>query len=136
LVYGAHLHARQRCKGSYVAHLLAVDAIVLEAGGSEDEAIAALLHDAVEDQGGAIVLRFIRERFGDEVAAIVRGCTDAEELPKPECRVRKEAYIAHIAGASPAVRLVSCPDELHNARAILSDYRIHGEETWLRFSGP
>lgn len=138
LVYATYLHAAQRRKGTqvpYVAHLLAVAAIVLEAGGTEDEAIAALLHDAVEDQGGAIVLQAIRERFGDEVAGIVRGCTDAEVFPKPEWRVRKETYLAHIATAPPSTRLVSSADKLHNARALLCDYRTHGESIWSRFNG-
>jgi GTP pyrophosphokinase len=138
LVYASYLHARQLRKGAgipYIAHLLAVAAIVLEAGGSEDEAIAALLHDAVEDQGGALVLRSIRERFGEPVADIVLGCTDADVFPKPEWRARKEAYIAHLATATPAVLLVSSADKLHNARAILADYRVHGESTWDRFHG-
>ncbi len=138
LGYARRLHAAQVCKGTaipYIAHLLAVTAIVLEHGGEEDEAIAALLHDAVEDQGGSATRTEIRRRFGEHVAAIVDGCTDAETIPKPPWRARKEAYVAHIAHASPSVRLVSGADKLHNARAILADYRQHGDELWARFTG-
>ena len=138
LVHASRLHAGQLRKGSavpYVAHLLAVTAIVLEHGGGEDEAIAALLHDAVEDQGGPATRAEIRRRFGERVAAIVDGCTDAETVPKPPWRARKEAYVAHLAHASPAVRLVSAADKLHNARAILADYRRLGDGLWERFNG-
>src|SRR5204862_2029268 len=105
----------------YVAHLLAVASLALEAGATEDEAIAALLHDAIEDQGGDVARQEIRRRFGDAVTAIVDGCTDAEEVPKPPWRARKEAYIAHVRSAPPSVRLVSSADKLHNARSILAD---------------
>ena len=138
LLYAIRLHARQRRKGTsipYAAHLLAVSAIVLEDGGDEDQAIAALLHDAVEDQGGRPVLEQIRSRFGDRVAAIVEGCTDAEVIPKPPWRERKERYVAHVRQASPDVRRVSAADKLHNARAILTDLRRHGGTLWSRFSG-
>lgn len=138
LVYARQLHAAQLRKGTavpYVAHLLAVTAIVLEHGGGEDESIAALLHDAVEDQGGASTRAEIRRRFGETVVAIVDGCTDAETIPKPPWRERKEAYIAHIAGASASVRLVSAADKLHNAGSILADYRRLGESLWGRFNG-
>ena len=97
LVYASQLHASQRRKSSdipYIAHLLAVTALVLEQGADEDEAIAALLHDAVEDQGGAPVREEIRRRFGRRVADIVDGCTDAETIPKPPWRERKESYLA------------------------------------------
>ncbi|MBI5830235.1 MAG: bifunctional (p)ppGpp synthetase/guanosine-3',5'-bis(diphosphate) 3'-pyrophosphohydrolase, partial [Chloroflexi bacterium] len=100
-----------------------------------DEAIAALLHDAVEDQGGPVVRDEIRRRFGDNVAAIVDGCTDTDATPKPPWRARKEAYIAHIRTASPSVQLVSAADKLHNARAILLDYRQMGDSLWERFHG-
>lgn len=138
LAYAARLHAAQLRKGTtvpYVAHLLAVTAIVLEHGGGEDESIAALLHDAVEDQGGASTRAKIRRRFGDTVVAIVDGCTDAETMPKPPWRERKEAYIAHIAGASASVRLVSAADKLHNARSILADHRQLRDALWGRFTG-
>jgi GTP pyrophosphokinase len=138
LVYAHRLHVGHTRKGSgipYISHLLAVTAIVLEHGGTEDEAIAALLHDAIEDQGGPATRAEIHRRFGENVRAIVDGCTDAETVPKPEWRPRKEAYIAHIRHASPSIRLVSASDKLHNARAILNDYRQHGETLWSRFNG-
>ena len=138
LVYASRLHADQVRKGSgtpYIGHLLAVAAIVLEHGGSEDEAIAALLHDAVEDQGGAPTREEIRRRFGDAVAAIVDGCTDTDQTPKPPWRQRKEAHLAHLRTASPAVRLVAAADKLHNARSVLADYREHGEAIWAHFRG-
>jgi (p)ppGpp synthase/HD superfamily hydrolase len=138
LVCAATLHTTQTRKGTsvpYVSHVLAVCAIVLEHGGNEDEAIAALLHDAVEDQGGDATRQEIIRRFGETVAAIVDGCTDAETIPKPPWEERKRAYVAHIAEASPSVRLVAAADKLHNARAILADYRQHGEALWDRFNG-
>ena len=138
LLYAARLHASQLRKGGsipYVAHLLGVASIALQYGANEDEAVAALLHDAVEDQGGAATREEIRGRFGDKVAEIVDGCTDADTLPKPPWKRRKEAYVAHIRNASASVRLVSACDKLQNARAILADYRVLGESLWRRFSG-
>ena len=138
LVFATQLHAGQTRKGTtipYISHLLAVTAIVLEHGGDEDEAIAALLHDSIEDQGGASTREEIRRRFGDRVVEIVDGCTDTDVMPKPPWRVRKEAYITHISVASAPVRLVSAADKLHNARAVLEDYRIVGEALWKRFNG-
>jgi GTP pyrophosphokinase len=138
LVYAAQLHARQLRKGSqtpYIAHLLAVTALVIENGGDEDLAIAALLHDAVEDQGGLETLETIRQSFGPAVAEVVLGCSDAVSLPKPPWRRRKEAYLAHLETAPAGVRLVSLADKLHNARAILADYHASGETVWDRFNG-
>ena len=138
LVMATQLHASQKRKGTYipyVSHLLAVSSLVLEHGGSEDQAIAALLHDAVEDQGGLPTLDKIRDHFGDVVAKIVDHCTDAYEEPKPEWRVRKEEYIASIAKKPLDAALVSCADKLHNARAILNDLRTLGDELWGRFTG-
>jgi (p)ppGpp synthase/HD superfamily hydrolase len=132
------LHKDQYRKGTripYVTHLLAVAAIVGENGGTEDEVVAALLHDAPEDQGGESTLEDIRTLFGDEVAQIVAGCTDTYEDPKPPWRNRKERYLAHLASASGSVRLVSSADKLHNARTVLSDYRTLGENLWYRFNG-
>jgi (p)ppGpp synthase/HD superfamily hydrolase len=138
LVYATRLHENQTRKGSdipYISHLMAVASIALEHGANEDEAIAALLHDAVEDQGGAPTLAEIRRRFGDGVAEIVAGCTDADVTPKPPWRARKEAYIAHIATAGDSVLLVSASDKLHNVRSILSDYHEIGDAVWSRFKG-
>ncbi len=133
LSFAARLHEQQKRKGTdipYVSHLLAVAAIVLEDGGDEDEAVAALLHDAVEDQGGKATLQVIRKRFGDRVAGIVAGYTDSDETPKPPWRERKEKYIAHLRHAPHEVLRVSVADKLHNARAILRDLRKHGERLW------
>ena len=138
LVYAADLHRDQTRKGTgvpYVTHLLAVAAIAGENGGTEDEVVAALLHDAPEDAGGEAQLAKIRARFGDTVAEIVAGCTDTYEDPKPPWRERKEEYIAHLSGAPASVRLVSAADKLHNARSVLADYRAIGEDLWGRFTG-
>ena len=138
LAYATELHEKQVRKGGhvpYVAHLLSVAGIVLEYGGDEEEAIAALLHDAVEDQGGAPIRDQIQSRFGDRVTAIVDGCTDADTQPKLPWRQRKEAFVESIPTASPSVLLVSAADKLHNARSILADYREIGEPLWDRFTG-
>jgi (p)ppGpp synthase/HD superfamily hydrolase len=138
LTFATQLHATQIRKGSgtpYIAHLLGVASIVLEYGADEDEAIAALLHDAIEDQGGAQARSEIRRRFGDRVTEIVDGCTDSDTQPKPPWRERKEAYIAHIPHASKSVRLVSAADKLYNARSILKDYQLVGDSLWERFTG-
>ena len=138
LGYASQLHAQQKRKGTevpYVAHLLAVAAIAMEHGASEEEAMAAVLHDAVEDQGGQATAAEIERRFGAAVRAIVEGCTDADVMPKPPWRARKEAYVAHLADAPPSVLLVSASDKLHNARAILADLRDLGDALWPRFSG-
>ena len=138
LLYASRLHKDQVRKGTstpYITHLLAVASIVGENGGTEDEVVAALLHDAPEDQGGEATLREIRARFGNEVADIVDGCTDTYEDPKPPWRERKERYLAHLASAPDSVRLVSSADKLHNARTVLSDYRLLGEDLWTRFNG-
>jgi (p)ppGpp synthase/HD superfamily hydrolase len=138
LAFASRLHAGQLRKGTlipYVSHLLSVAGLVLEYGGNEDEAIAALLHDAIEDQGGAATREIIRRLFGDAVTEIVNGCTDTEVSPKPPWRERKEAYVAHIREAAPSVLLVSAADKLHNARSILADLRAVGDEVWSRFKG-
>ena len=136
--YAAIAHAGQVRKGTpipYLSHLMAVASLVLEHGGDEDEAIAALLHDTVEDAGGQTRLADVRSRFGDRVAAIVEGCTDTDVTPKPPWRQRKEAYIAHLRHASASTLLVSCCDKLHNARSIVSDLHVHGAATWNKFNG-
>jgi len=116
---------------------MTVSAIVLESGGDEDQAIAALLHDAVEDQGGLPMLDTIRRLFGDRVANIVRECSDSETSDPDEklpWHGRKRAYLDHLANASHDALVVSAADKLHNARSILSDYRQIGDAVWLRFS--
>lgn len=131
-------HACQLRKGTgdpYIAHLMGVTSLVFEAGGDEDMAIAALLHDVVEDCGGMAMLREVRRRFGKRVAHIVAGCTDSYGEPKPPWRQRKQDYIDHLHSADADTRLVSAADKLHNARTILTDYRELGESIWERFQG-
>jgi (p)ppGpp synthase/HD superfamily hydrolase len=136
--FAAKKHAGQTRKAStipYLAHLMGVASLVLEFGGDEDLAIAALLHDVVEDCGGAPMLKEVRRRFGPRVAKIVDGCTDSDTYPKPPWRERKETYIRHLQGADAETRLVSAADKLNNVRSILSDYREVGESIWARFNG-
>jgi (p)ppGpp synthase/HD superfamily hydrolase len=136
--FAAEKHAGQTRKAStipYIAHLMGVASLVLEFGGDEDLAIAALLHDVVEDCGGAPMLKEVRRRFGSRVAKIVDGCTDSDTYPKPPWRERKETYILHLKTADAETRLVSAADKLNNVRSILSDYRNVGEVVWERFSG-
>jgi (p)ppGpp synthase/HD superfamily hydrolase len=138
LAYASTTHRGQERKGSgvpYVAHLLGVSSLVLEHGGDEDEAIAALLHDSVEDQGGRQRLADVTARFGERVAEIVLGCTDAVADPKPPWRDRKRAYVAHLRVAASSVRLVAAADKLYNARCIVEDYRALGDGLWSRFTG-
>jgi (p)ppGpp synthase/HD superfamily hydrolase len=133
-----HLHAGQSRKGTdipYIAHLMAVCALVLEMGGDENEAIAALLHDAVEDQGGEGTLKDIQGRFGDEVSGIVMGLTDTTQSPKPPWEERKKQYLDHLKTASAPIVRVSLADKLHNARTILLDLRVEGDRIWDRFKG-
>ena len=138
LVFAEGAHREQRRKGTaipYVAHLMAVASLVLEYGGDEDQAIAALLHDAVEDQGGAAMASEIRARFGERVAAMVLACTDADVVPKPPWRARKEAYLAHLDEVPGEALLISMADKLHNATAILTDLGTVGPAVWERFKG-
>lgn len=137
-LFAADKHARQTRKAStipYISHLMGVASLVLEFGGDEDMAIAALLHDVVEDCGGAPMLTEVRRRFGKRVAKIVDGCTDSDTNPKPPWRERKETYIRHVRRADAETRLVSAADKLNNVRSILSDYREVGETIWARFNG-
>jgi len=132
------LHRQQRRKGGevpYMAHLLQVAGLVLEFGGDEDAAIAALLHDAVEDQGGAETDVLIRQRFGDAVANVVLECSDSAGDPKPPWSVRKERFIASIPALSQTARLVSLADKVHNVRSITADYRQNGDQAWVHFKG-
>ena len=136
--FAAEKHAGQTRKASsipYIAHLMGVASVVLEFGGDEDLAIAALLHDVVEDCGGAPMLKEVRRKFGSRVAKIVDGCTDSATEPKPLWRLRKEAYIRHLRSADAETRLVSAADKLNNVRSILSDHREVGESIWDRFNG-
>ena len=138
LVYATALHAEQQRKISgepYLAHLLAVSALVMEYGGTEDEAIAALLHDAAEDQGGRATLAEIHHRFGAEVADIVESCSDTFVTPKPPWHERKEAFIARLHDATVSVQRVTAADKLHNARSIMREYRRQGEAVWQCFRG-
>jgi (p)ppGpp synthase/HD superfamily hydrolase len=141
------LHREQTRKETpvpYMAHLMAVAGIVLEANAYheldhiEDVAIGALLHDAIEDQGHQIDLERIREMFGDTVHRIVLECSDAiireEGEEKPPWRERKEAYLMAIAKKSQETLLVSCADKLHNARSILFDFDRIGDRIWDRFT--
>lgn len=137
-LFAAEKHAGQARKAStipYISHLIGVASLVLEAGGDEDLAIAALLHDVVEDCGGAPMLKEVRRRFGKRVAKVVDGCTDTDIDPKPPWRERKENYLRHLRQADRDTRLVSAADKLHNVRSILADYRDDGESIWARFNG-
>lgn len=130
------LHGDQKRKGTdipYVSHLLSVCGLVLQDGGSQTEAIAALLHDAAEDRGGEATLARIENEFGPDVARIVAECSDTFEQPKPPWRARKERYLAHLHEASVSALRVSVADKLDNARAILADYRRLGPDLWTRF---
>ena len=136
--YAAEKHDGQTRKQTavpYLSHLMAVASLVLEAGGDEDMAIAALLHDVVEDCGGMPRLREIRQQFGPRVAKIVKGCTDSFGEPKAEWIDRKKDYLREVKHADVETRLVSASDKLHNVRTILSDYRKDGNAIWARFSG-
>lgn len=138
LHYACVVHAGQVRKGTtvpYLSHLLSVTGLALEFGADEDEAIAALLHDVVEDAGGKSRAADVRQRFGDRVADIVAGCTDANTHPKPPWRERKEAYIDGLQSKLPSAAFVSCCDKLHNARSIVSDLRQHGDRVWQKFAG-
>ncbi|WP_234783658.1 HD domain-containing protein [Mycolicibacterium celeriflavum] len=137
LGFAAELHRTQTRKASdvpYIGHLLSVAGLVIEADGTETEAIAALLHDAAEDQGGDATLARIEERFGPDVAAIVEECSDTVVTPKPPWRERKQNYIAHLDKASDSAIRVSMADKLDNARAILRDLRRYGPKVWQRFN--
>ncbi len=138
-LFAHRLHARQYRKGSripYIGHLMAVSALVIDYGGDENQAIAALLHDAVEDQGGQATREQIRRRFGQTVARIVDDCTDTDQTPKPPWRTRKEQFLErltqHVADES---LLVIAADKLHNARTIVATLRVEGAATFDRFTG-
>jgi GTP pyrophosphokinase len=140
LEFAFQLHRTQLRKGTpipYFSHLMAVSSLVMEYGGDEDEAIAGLLHDAVEDQGGPATLVKINRRFGSRVAEIVSGCSDTDQKPKPPWHERKQAYLAHLETASPSILLVSCADKYHNASKILAEFHQVGMPVFDRFNaGP
>jgi (p)ppGpp synthase/HD superfamily hydrolase len=136
-VYAELKHHTQVRKGGdipYIGHLLSVAGLVINDGGSEAQAIAALLHDAVEDQGGPPTLQEIKNNFGDDVARIVDQCSDTDEEPKPPWLERKQRYIDHLAEVGDDTLLVSVADKLDNARSMLRDYHEHGPKLWERFN--
>ena len=138
LIYATQLHANQTRKVDkipYISHLMSVSALILEAGGTEDEAIAGLLHDAIEDQGGQATREEIREKFSETVVEIVDGCTETDITPKPPWKQRKIDYIENIRNGSDSVKLVSLADKLHNARSLLVGYRNKGDKLWDYFNG-
>ncbi|HVN07907.1 MAG TPA: HD domain-containing protein [Patescibacteria group bacterium] len=137
-LYAHEAHRDQKRKKTnrpYISHLMGVASLVLQYGGDEDQAIAALLHDVVEDCGGAPRLAEIREKFGERVARIVDGCTDSDEIPKPPWLERKQKYVERVGGEPEEVLLVSAADKLYNMREILMDLREHGPGVWERFKG-
>ncbi len=141
LVYCVRVHSGQQRKGKstpYVAHLLSVSALVLEDGGDEDEAIAALLHDALEDQPDRTSQEEIGQRFGDHVLHLVLSCTDTppdyQGGEKPRWRQRKETYLAHLRDGAGSDLRVALADKLHNVRELLADYRCEGDNLWSRFN--
>ena len=140
LGYALRVHGGQTRKGTsipYMAHLLGVTALVLEDGGNEDEAVAALLHDAVEDQGGTERLGDIRRRFGERVAEIVLSCSQTLDEPRPSWKERKQRYLDHLRELSDDGKLrVSLADKLHNSRAMVADHRRLGDELFTRFNAP
>jgi (p)ppGpp synthase/HD superfamily hydrolase len=136
VAYALAAHDSQRRKGTaipYAAHLLGVASLILEAGGSEDEAIAGLLHDVVEDQGGADRLTDVRRHFGDRIADVVLECSAEDKTDDPGWRVRKERYLEGIKSCSDSALVVSLADKVYNAHSIVEDVRLHGAETWERF---
>jgi (p)ppGpp synthase/HD superfamily hydrolase len=138
LVFATRLHAHQQRKVRpipYIAHLLSVAALVLEDGGHEDEAIAALLHDAIEDQGGTATRDEIQRQFGNQVTAIVEGCTAPQRDRHQPWRDHKLAYLQQIQSSSPAVHRVVLADKLHNGRSLLVNLQLYGANTWSHFAG-
>jgi (p)ppGpp synthase/HD superfamily hydrolase len=139
LVYAAQVHEGHARKGGaqipYLAHLMSVAALVLENGGDEEQAIAALLHDAIEDQGDRTSAAELRDRFGERVARIVEACSDTDQRPKPPWLGRKQAYIDRMQDEPDEVLLVVLADKVHNARSTVGDLRAHGSATWRKFGG-
>ena len=144
LAYAARLHATQTRKAKetpYIAHLLGVTSLAIDAGADEDEAIAAVLHDAVEDQGGEPTRAEIERRFGPRVASLVISLSDTvvdttRGEKKEPWQVRKDRYIAHLRDGDASVRLLAACDKLHNLSELLEDHRRLGDEVWEHFSAP
>lgn len=137
LAFAEQIHRgqiRKKTQAPVLSHLLAVTSLVLEAGGDEDEAIAALLHDGPEDCAGSETLEEIRHRFGDRVARIVEGCTDSLEVPPPAWFERKRSYLQHLPRADESTLLVSLADKVHNVRSLVTQHRSIGDRLWDRFS--
>ncbi|HPR63681.1 MAG TPA: HD domain-containing protein [Thermoanaerobaculia bacterium] len=138
LEWAVRLHGKQKRKGTeipYIAHLLGVASIAMEFGADEEEAMAALLHDAVEDQGGSETREAIRRTFGDRVTRIVIGCTDSEETPRPPWKTRKEAYLARVSTFDRSILLVSLADKIYNLRTIIRLYRDQGDSLLKKLKG-
>jgi len=138
MTYAIFVHKSQNRKNTnvpYISHLLAVTSIVLEEGGDEDLAIAALLHDSVEDQGGMDRLIDIRLHYGERVANIVEACSDSFTSPKSPWKIRKDYYLEHLKTADEDVLLISLADKLHNSSTICRDFQKEGEKIWGRFNG-
>jgi len=139
LLLASDLHQNQIRKGSsipYLSHLLGVTSIALRFGASEDEAIAALLHDAVEDQGGAPTLKKIEDQFGNTVARIVMGCSDSNQTPKPPWHQRKQTYLNHLMSAEESIVFISAADKLYNAQDCIYTHHEIQEQLWNLFSAP
>jgi (p)ppGpp synthase/HD superfamily hydrolase len=135
LAHKLHQHQERKSgKIPYISHLMGVSSIVMRYGGNEDEAIAALLHDAAEDQGGEKILAYIRNRFGDPVADIVLGCSDTTESPKPPWKERKERYIGHLREANESTLIVAASDKLYNALDCVRTHAVIGERLWDLFT--
>jgi len=138
LIFANQIHAEQKRKATgapYMAHILGVTAIVLEDGGSEEEAIAALLHDAAEDQGGEEILLTIREKFGEKVEQIVRECSDTLVSPKPPWKERKENHLHVVETALPETLRIMQADKVYNARNLQRTLIEQGPQTWQNFKG-
>jgi (p)ppGpp synthase/HD superfamily hydrolase len=138
LVFASRTHRDQCRKGTavpYLSHLLAVCALVLEHGGDEDQAIAALLHDAPEDQGGPDMLQRIRDEFGPRVARLVEACSEPPELKHAAWRERKEAFLRHLTDVTADALLVIAADKTHNLACLLDDHHHLGDAVFERFNG-
>lgn len=136
-LFASRLHDGQMRKGSsvpYLSHLMAVSALVMENGGTQDQAIAALLHDTVEDQGGEETLSEIRERFGDDVASIVEECSESLDIKDHPWRERKEWFLNRIVQMSERGLLVCVADKFHNVQGLINDHRNQGDQMWSSFN--